>query len=98
MTRTREPDVLVTISDIVVKAATHKALLIVDCDGSEYWIPKSHIKPHNDADGSETTVKERGDDHRMDRQAERVGVESRRPDGGDTCTTRAIRRGSRRSS
>lgn len=59
MTRAQEP--LVTICDITVKSMSSKALLIVDCDGSEYWIPKSHIKPHNDGDGFQTSVETKGD-------------------------------------
>lgn len=56
MTRTRPPDKLITLTDVLCKADTAKALLIVDCDGSENWIPRSHIKKFNPDDGGETTI------------------------------------------
>jgi hypothetical protein len=62
MTRQRPPDKLITLTDVVCKATTQKALLIVDCDGSENWIPRSHIKKANDEDGCQTTIYEKGDE------------------------------------
>lgn len=49
-------DELITLADIRVEASTAKAILVRDCDGSENWIPRSHIRRENNDDGGETTI------------------------------------------
>ena len=62
MTRMKPPDKLITLTDVLCEADTQKALLIVDCDGSKNWIPRSHIKRSNPDDGGETTIEGKGDE------------------------------------
>lgn len=60
--RVAKPDKLITLSGVICKATTDKAMLIVDCDGSEHWMPRSHIRDANPDDGGETTIKSKGDE------------------------------------
>lgn len=62
MTRVRPPEKLITLCDVACKATTQKALLILDCDGSEHWIPRTQIREFNKEDGFETSIKEKGDE------------------------------------
>jgi len=54
--RTKKPEELITLTNVAITASTNKALLVRDCDGSENWIPRSHIRRENNSDGCETTI------------------------------------------
>lgn len=62
MSRERKPDKLITLYGVRCKATTDLAVLIQDCDGSEHWMPRSHIREENPEDGGATTITAKGDE------------------------------------